>query len=105
MDDLVLTPIAVARHWFPKRGNRPIGSKAVIRRIRRGQRGVRLEARFDGGQWLTCRRWVEEFLQARTDAALPVSSPSVSSRAVAQARATLARRFGRGAKRKAAAGA
>ena len=102
MDDLLLTPIGAARHWFPKRDGRSLSEKAVIRRIRKGQRGVRLEARFDGGRWLTCRRWVEDFLAARTAAAAPVvCTPSVSARAVSSARATLHRRFGRGAKRNA----
>jgi hypothetical protein len=103
MDDLLLTPIGAARHWFPKRDGRSLSGKAVIRRIRKGQGGVRLQATLDGGQWFTTRRWVEEYLSARTAAALPVvPSPSVSERAVAHARAALARRFGRGAKRKAA---
>jgi hypothetical protein len=103
MDETKLTPLTAAARWFPLRDGKPVSVKAIVRRIRKGHRGVRLRATLDGGQWFTTRQWVDEFQAAVTEAAIPsVCSPSVSTRAVAQARAALARRFGRGTKAKAA---
>lgn len=91
----MLAPIESAREWFPKRGGKALSSEAILRRIKVGHRGVRLQARRDGNRWFTCRRWVDEFQAAVTAKSLPVvCSPSASSRAVAQARAALARRYG-----------
>lgn len=91
----MLAPIESAREWFPKRDGKAVSGKAILRRIKVGHRGVRLQARRDGGRWFTCRQWVEEFQAAVTAKSIPVvCSPSASSRAVAQARAALNRRYG-----------
>jgi hypothetical protein len=92
-----LAPLSAAARWFPQRNGRPVSVKAIVRRIRKGHRGVRLRATLDGGQWFTTRQWVDEFQAAVTEAAVPaISSPSASSRAHSAAMARLERRYGRG---------
>ena len=46
----------------PGRGGRPIHPGTVLRWIRRGVRGLRLEAVRLGGRWLTSEEAVERFL-------------------------------------------
>lgn len=70
MDASDLVPLSVAAAYFPKRSGRKIHVRSVRRRIHTGVRGVRLEARRDGGEWFTCREWVEKFLADVTAASL-----------------------------------
>lgn len=94
MDDVVLITIAEACGLFPKRGGRKLSIKSVRRRILKGERGVRLKAVRDGGQWFTAREWVAEYLSAVTAKCVPcVVSPSAIAREVARSRAILRRRF------------
>lgn len=90
-----LVPLTRAADFFPKRGGRNLGVKALRRRIHTGQRGVRLRAVRDGGQWFTSKEWVEEYLEAVTAKYVPqVRSPAATARAVARARAELERKYG-----------
>jgi hypothetical protein len=92
----LLKPISEASEWFPAFRGRRLSTKAIIRRIRHGQNGVKLKAELDGGKWFTCREWVEEFRAAVTARRVPeVPSPAAQKRAVAAARARLERRYGR----------
>lgn len=94
MDDESLVPIAEASGWFPKRGSRALGAKAIRKRIRVGEKGVRLEALRDGGEWFTCRAWVERYLEAVTAASLTVVRPAAPpSREAERAKAILSRRW------------
>lgn len=98
----LLKPIAEASEWFPVFRGRRLSAKAIIRRIRHGQDGIRLKAIRDGGKWFTSPEWVAEFLEAVTAKRVPeVPSPASEKRAVAAARARLARRYGRRGQRKA----
>jgi hypothetical protein len=70
MESRMLVRLNEASEWFPKRNGKPLGSSALRRRIHTGKRGVRLQAVRDGGEWFTCREWVEEFMAAVTAASL-----------------------------------
>lgn len=96
MQDTNLTPLNEASKWFPLRGGKPLGPKALRRRIRNGSRGVRLRAIKDGGEWFTCREWVEDYLSAVTAAALaPVKAVRVApAKSSERAKRRLARRYG-----------
>jgi hypothetical protein len=65
-----LRPLSEAAEWFPCRNGRKPTKKTLLRRVRQGARGVRLRAVLDGGRRHTRREWVEEFLQAQTEASL-----------------------------------
>ena len=56
-----LITVRQAAEFFPRRAGKPLGDKAIRRRITAGIGGVRLRAVLDGREWFTCRRWVEEF--------------------------------------------
>lgn len=70
MNDVELVGLVEASKWFPKRNGKPLGSSAIRRRIHVGKRGVRLQALRDGGEWFTCREWVEQFMADVTAASL-----------------------------------
>lgn len=95
VDDLKLCLISEATEFFPHR----LSEKSVMRRIQEGRRGVRLQAVCDGGRWFTCRRWVNEFLQAVTESStVVVRSPAAADKAATAAMELLERRYGRGKK-------
>lgn len=97
MSDTTLTTLAEAAEWFPKRGGRKLSTKAIRRRIHTGVRGVRLEARRCGGEWFTCREWVEMFLADVTAAALkpcPVPVRVAAPKTPDRVKRLLARRWG-----------
>ena len=91
MDDLMLVTLNDASEWFPKRNGRTLGTKAIRRRIHQGKRGVRLQAVRDGGEWFTCRQWVEEFMVAVTAASLKKPTRTQARGTSAHARRILAR--------------
>jgi hypothetical protein len=97
MVDTALVPLAQAAEWFPKRRGRKLSVKAIRRRIHTGERGIRLQATRDGGEWFTCRAWVAEFHAAVTAQSLAPQgcprTPSQRARGIARAKEQL-RRFG-----------
>lgn len=104
VDDLELCSIDKAVEFFPKREDGFLSAKSLMRRIRAGHRGVRLQAVCDGGKWFTCRQWVNEFLLEVTERSMgSVRSPAASERAAAAAMELLARRHGRRGKKEARA--
>ena len=93
----MLVPIADAAEWFPLRGGKRLSAKAVRRRIHKGSKGVRLEAVRDGGEWFTCREWVERYLSDVTAASLakrPVPFVASLPKTPERVKKRLARRYG-----------
>lgn len=65
MDAADLVTLRTAAAWFPQRAGRATSVDSVRKWIETGVRGIRLQAVRSGGEWFTCREWVEAFLQAR----------------------------------------
>ena len=60
-----LVSLRTAAEWFPRRGASGPSKQTLTKWIETGIQGVRLKAIQSGGEWFTCREWVEEFLLAR----------------------------------------
>ena len=91
MEDRMLVRLNEASQWFPQRSGKPLSAKAIRRRIHQGKRGVRLQAVMDGGEWFTCREWVEEFTSAVTSASLKKPAIPARRKTPPHARRVLAR--------------
>ncbi len=50
--------VAEAAVHFPK----PISPAAVLRKIRVGNKGVKLRAQFDGYTYVTTQEWIDQFI-------------------------------------------
>jgi hypothetical protein len=62
MNSADLVPLQTAADWFPHKGGQRPSDKSLVRCVEMGRNGVRLRASKIGGQWFTCREWVEAFL-------------------------------------------
>jgi Protein of unknown function (DUF1580) len=60
-----LVNLRQAVDWFPHRGGRRPSLDSVTKWVETGLNGVRLKAVRSGGEWFTCREWVEKFLRER----------------------------------------
>jgi hypothetical protein len=59
-----LVTLRTAADWFPHRGGQKPSLDSLTKWVETGRSGVFLKATSSGGQWFTCREWVEEFLAA-----------------------------------------
>jgi hypothetical protein len=67
--------LAAAARLFPMRNGQFVSVQTMMRRIKRGCRGVKLEAVVDGHQWFTTKDAIERFQRACTQAALGAAEP------------------------------
>ena len=95
-DGEALIPLSRAAKLFPKRNGKSPHLKTLHRRIRRGSRGVRLRAVYDGEAWYTTAAWVRQYLDAATTKRLPdgLKHPAAASEDHATAVIELAERWG-----------
>ena len=63
MNPADLVPLQTAVDWFPHKGGQRPSDKSLVRCVEMGRDGVVLRASKIGGQWFTCREWVEAFLK------------------------------------------
>jgi hypothetical protein len=75
--------------YLPRSGDSPVHASTVMRWVRRGCRGVKLEAARLGGRWVTSREALTRFVERLSRPAGPcppeVLSPGARSRRLAQA--------------------
>lgn len=64
MNAVDLVSLKTAADWFPHRGGQRPHADSLAKWVESGRNGVFLKATRSGGQWFTCREWVEEFLNA-----------------------------------------
>jgi hypothetical protein len=57
-----LVPVSTAAAWFPHRHRVRPSADSLATRSETGRIGVQLKATKSGGQWFSCREWVEDFL-------------------------------------------
>lgn len=67
MNPVDLVPLRTAADWFPHKGGQRPSDASVVKCIETGRNGVLLKAKRIGGQWFTCREWVEAFLKASSE--------------------------------------
>lgn len=88
LDTDELLTVEQAAALFPGGAGRASVDDSTVRRwMRKGTKGVRLQAAVVGNRTYTTRRWVEEFIAACTEAAMGEHAKPVTSAASARQRA------------------
>jgi hypothetical protein len=64
MNAIDFVSLPAARGWFPHRSGLSPSGDLLSTWVESGRNGVHLKATKSGGQWFTCREWVEDFLAA-----------------------------------------